>query len=108
MFEELSTRLESVINKFRGQSKITEENISEAMREVKRALLEADVNFKVVKEFTKAVQEKALGEEVISSVTPGQFFIKIVHDELAKLMGGAQRKVEFEINRTNVILMADR
>jgi len=106
MFEELSNRLESVINKFRGQSNITEENISEAMREVKRALLEADVNFKVVKEFTKSIQDKALGEEVISSVTPGQLFVKIVHDELVKLLGGAQRKVEFEINRTNIILMA--
>lgn len=106
MFEELSGRLEQVITKVRGQGKITEENISEAMRDVKRALLEADVNFKVVREFTKAVKEKALGEEVLNSVTPSQQFIKLVHDELVTLMGGAQRKVLFEKNRMNVILMA--
>jgi len=106
MFEELSERLEKVVTKVRGSGKISEENITEAMRDVKRALLEADVNFKVVREFTKAIKEKALGEEVLNSVTPGQQFIKIVHDELTLLLGGAQRKVEFETNRTNVILMA--
>ncbi len=106
MFEELSGRLEQVITKVRGQGKISEDNISEAMRDVKRALLEADVNFKVVREFTKSIKEKALGSEVVNSVTPAQQFIKIVHDELVVLMGGAQRKVEFEKNRLNVILMA--
>lgn len=106
MFEELSGRLEQVVTKVRGQGKITEENISEAMREVKRALLEADVNFKVVREFTKSVKEKALGDEVLNSVTPGQQFIKTVYDELVSLMGGAHRKVDFETNRLNVILMA--
>ncbi len=106
MFEELSERLEKVVTKVRGSGKISEENITEAMRDVKRALLEADVNFKVVREFTKAIKEKALGEDVLNSVTPGQQFIKIVHDELTMLLGGAQRKVEFEVNRTNVILMA--
>ncbi len=106
MFEELSSRLEQVVTNVRGQGKISEDNIKEAMRDVKRALLEADVNFKVVKEFTKAIQAKALGEEVLNSVTPGQQFVKIVQDELTSLMGGAQRKVEFELTRMNVILMS--
>ncbi len=106
MFEELSGRLEQVVNNVRGQGKISEDNIKEAMRDVKRALLEADVNFKVVRDFTKAIKEKALGEEVLNSVTPAQQFIKIVHDELTQLMGGAQRKVEFQTNRLNVVLMA--
>ncbi len=106
MFEELSNRLENVVTNIRGQGKISEENITEAMREVKRALLEADVNFKVVRDFTKTVKEQALGEEVLNSVTPGQHFIKIVHDELVMLMGGAQKKVHLEKNRMNVVLMA--
>lgn len=106
MFEELSGRFEKAVKSLSGQGTITEDNIKEATREVKRALLEADVNFKVVKEFVSTVTEKALGEEVIRSVSPGQQFIKIVYDALVDLMGGAHRKLKFEVNKLNIILMA--
>ena len=88
MFENLGDRLQNVIHKVKGYGKITEENISEMMREIRLALLEADVNYKVVKEFTNTVKEKALGEEVQSSINPGDLFVKIVHDELTELLGG--------------------
>lgn len=88
MFETLSDKLESVFKKLRGQGVMTEDNIKEALREVRLALLEADVNFKVVKEFVEAVRVKAIGTEVLQSLSPGQQVIKIVHDELINLMGG--------------------
>jgi signal recognition particle subunit SRP54 len=105
MFNELSNKLEEVIKNMRGTVRITEENVNDAMREVKRALLEADVNFKVVKNFTAKVKEKALGQDVVSGVNPGQMFIKIVNDELTALLGGAARKIVLQQNKTNVILM---
>lgn len=88
MFETLSDKLESVFKKLRGQGVMTEDNIKEALREVRLALLEADVNFKVVKEFVEAVRVKAVGTEVLQSLAPGQQVVKIVHDELITLMGG--------------------
>ncbi len=88
MFENLSDRLQNVLHKARGYGKITEENISDMMREIRLALLEADVNYKVVKEFTNIVKEKALGEEVQKSIKPGELFVKIVQDELKELLGG--------------------
>ena len=88
MFENLSDRLQNAIHKIKGYGKITEDNISEVMREVRLALLEADVNYKVVKEFTNNVKEKALGEEVQRSINPGDLFVKIVNDELIELLGG--------------------
>ena len=88
MFESLSDRLQNAIHKIKGYGTITEENISEVMREVRLALLEADVNYKVVKEFTNEVKEKALGEEVKRSINPGDLFVKIVNDELKELLGG--------------------
>jgi signal recognition particle subunit SRP54 len=88
MFETLSDKLESVFKKLRGQGVMTEDNIKEALREVRLALLEADVNFKVVKEFVEAVRVKAVGTEVLQSLSPGQQVVKIVHDELITLMGG--------------------
>ena len=88
MFEGLQDRLESIIHKAKGYGKITEENISEMLREVRIALLEADVNYKVVKEFTNNVKEKALGSEVATSIKPGELFVKIVNDELVELLGG--------------------
>ena len=106
MFEELSTRLESVVSSIRTSGKITEDNIKEALRDVKRALLEADVNFKVVKEFVATVKEKALGADIVTSVSAGQQFIKIVNDALVELMGGAQKEVFFHTNQQNTILMA--
>ena len=81
-FESLSEKLQSTFKKLRGKGVITESDINDAMREVKLALLEADVNFKIVKEFVAAVKEKCLGQEVLASLTPGQQVIKIVNDEL--------------------------
>ncbi len=88
MFDSLSEKLESVFKKLRGQGVMTEENIKDALREVRLALLEADVNFKVVKDFVENVRTKAVGTEVVQSLTPGQQVIKIVHDELVAVMGG--------------------
>ncbi|MCB0294733.1 MAG: signal recognition particle receptor subunit alpha, partial [Calditrichaeota bacterium] len=87
MLEDLSSKLESVLKKVRGQGKLTEKNIADSLKEIRRALLEADVNYKVVKNFITEVQEKALGEEVLRSITPGQQIVKIVYDELVQLMG---------------------
>jgi len=106
MFEDLSQRFETLFRKLRGRGKLTEDNVTEAVRDVKRALLEADVNYRVVKKFTRAVQEKAMGAEVLQSVTPGQQFVKIVHDELALLMGGNAQQIKFHTNRTNIIVLA--
>ncbi len=106
MFDELTGRFESIFKKLRGQGKLSEANIAEAMREVKRALLEADVNFRVVKKFIADVEAKALGSEVLTSITPGQQIIKIVYDELTALMGTQARVLRFHTNRQNVILMA--
>ena len=94
-FEGLGEKLQSTFKKLRGKGKITEKDIKEAMREVKLALLEADVNFKVVKTFVKNVSEKCVGSEVLESLTPAQQVIKIVNDELTDLMGGSESKLEF-------------
>ena len=91
MFENLGDRLTSVVNKIKGYGKITNENISEITRELRLALLEADVNYQVVKEFINKVKEKALGEEVLNSLKPSELFIKIVKDELVELLGGAKK-----------------
>lgn len=88
MFETLSDRLQNAIKNIKGYGKITEENIDSMVREVRLALLEADVNYKVVKEFTSAVREKALGEEVKKSLTPGEMFVGIIRDSLVELLGG--------------------
>lgn len=88
MFESLSDRLQEIAHKIKGYGKITEDNISEMMREIRLSLLEADVNYKVVKEFTNTVKEKALGVEVSKSLSPGDLFVKIVRDELQELLGG--------------------
>jgi signal recognition particle subunit SRP54 len=87
MLEDLTAKLESALKRVRGQGKLTEKNISDSLKEIRRALLEADVNYKVAKQFIEEVQDKALGEEVVRSVTPGQLIVKIVHDELVRLMG---------------------
>ncbi len=90
MFETLGDRLQNAVNKIRGYGRITEDNISEVTREIRLALLEADVNYKVVKEFINNVKEKALGEEVTKSLKPGEMFVKILKDELVELLGGEQ------------------
>ena len=88
MFESLGDRLQTALHKIKGYGKITEDNISEMMREIRLALLEADVNYTVVKEFTNTVKEKALGADVATSINPGDLFVKIVKDELTELLGG--------------------
>ncbi len=103
MFESLGDRLQTVVSKIKGYGKITEENISEMTREIRLALLEADVNYKVVKEFINNVKEKALGEEVKRSLKPGDVFVKIVKDELTELLGG--EKEDLKINGNPAILM---
>ncbi len=87
MLEDLTQKLENAFKKLRGYGKLTEENIADSLKEIRRALLEADVNYKVVKDFIAAVQEKAVGEQVLRSVTPGQMIVKIVHDEMVRLLG---------------------
>ena len=103
MFETLGDRLQNAIHKIKGYGKITEDNISEMMREIRLALLEADVNYTVVKEFTNTVKEKALGEEVASSINPGDLFVKIVKDELTLLLGG--EAAPLNMNGNPAILM---
>lgn len=105
MFESLGDRLQNAIHKIKGYGKITEDNISEMMREIRLALLEADVNYKVVKEFTNNVKEKALGEEVASSINPGDLFVKIVKDELTELLGGEEEYVNLKGNPATLMLV---
>ena len=97
-FEGLSDRLQEVFKKLRGKGKISEEDVKLAMREVRLALLEADVNYKVVKSFVATVSERAIGQEVLQSVTPGQQVVKIVHDELVRLMGETENKLIMALN----------
>ena len=106
MFENLTDRLESVFKKLRGHGKLTEENIQEAMGEVRTALLEADVNFGVVKEFVAAVTAKAIGQEVLSSLSPGQQVVKVVHDELVQLLGSEAQPLRLDDKRPAVIMLA--
>ncbi len=105
MFEGLQDRLESIIHKAKGYGKITEENISEMLREVRIALLEADVNYKVVKEFVNNVKEKALGSEVATSLKPGEVFVKIVNDELVELLGGEAKELNLKGNPAILMLV---
>jgi signal recognition particle subunit SRP54 len=105
MFDSLTGKLESVFKKLRGRGVLKEDDVKEAMREVRLALLEADVNFKVVKDFIGRVQERAVGQEILSSLTPGQQVIKIVHDELVALLGGTQAKLHLSPNPPTVIMM---
>lgn len=105
MFENLSDRLQEVIHKIKGYGKITEDNISEMMREIRLSLLEADVNYKVVKEFTNKVKEKALGEEVNKSLSPGETFVKIVKDELTALLGGENTPLVIDGNPCALMLV---
>lgn len=103
MFENLSDRLQKIVKDIRGYGKITEDNISDMMREIRLSLLEADVNYKVVKEFTNTVREKALGEDVKKSLSPGEMFVKIVKEELTELLGG--EKEELIINKDFTVTM---
>lgn len=104
-FEGLADRLQSTIQKIRGKGKVSEADVKEMMREVRLALLEADVNFKVVKEFVKKVSERSVGQEVMKSLTPGQQVIKVVKEELTELMGGEQSKIAVSNRPPTVIMM---
>ena len=104
-FEGLSNRLQEITRKMRGKARITESDLKEMLREVKLALLEADVNYKIVKEFISTIQEKALGQDVLKSLTPGQQVVKIVKDELVELLGGVESKVNFTPNPPTIIML---
>ena len=104
-FEGLSSKLQEFTRKLKGKARITESDLKEMLREVKLALLEADVNYKIVKEFISTIQEKALGQDVLKSLTPGQQVIKIVKDELVELLGGTESRINFTPNPPTVIML---
>ena len=104
-FEGLSEKLQAVTRKLRGKSRITESDLKEMLREVKLALLEADVNYAIVKEFINKKKKKALGQDVLKSLTPGQQVIKIVKDELIELLGGTESKINFTPNPPTIIML---
>lgn len=104
-FEGLSSRLQAITRKLGGKARITESDLKEVMREVKLALLEADVNYKIVKEFVSSVEQKALGQDVLKSLTPGQQVIKIVRDEMTELLGGTLSKINFTPNPPTIIML---
>lgn len=106
MFEDLSNKLDGVLKRLRGQGKISENNIAETLREVRRVLLDADVNYKVAKQFIEDVQKKAVGAEVLSSITPGQLIVKIIYDELVRLLGEQNVEISFSALPPSVIMVA--
>jgi signal recognition particle subunit SRP54 len=106
MFEDLALKLESALKKVRGQGKLTENNISDTLREIRRILLDADVNFKVAKDFIEDVKTKALGKEVLASITPGQLITKIIYDELVQVLGSNQSEIKINGSGITAILIA--
>ena len=104
-FESLTDKLSSIFKKLRGQARLTEKNMEDMLKEIRVALLEADVNYKVVKEFTNNIREKAIGQEVLSKLNPSQMLVKIVHDELVKLLGSDESELHYQNNRPTVIMM---
>jgi len=106
MLDDLSQKLESVFKKLRGYGKLTEKNITESMKEIRRALLEADVNYKIVKDFVASVQEQALGQDVLRSVTPGQMIVKIVHAEMIKLLGETSEQIKTAGIPPTIVMLA--
>ena len=104
-FDGLSARLQEITRKLSGKARISEGDLKEVLREVKLALLEADVNYKIVKEFVKVIEEKAIGQDVLKSLTPGQQVVKIVKDELVSLLGGEESKINFTPNPPTVIML---
>ena len=105
MFQSLSEKLENAFKKFRSKGKLTEADVKLGMREIKLALLEADVNFKVVKDFINTVSARAVGAEVLESLLPGQQIVKIVNEELTNLMGGTQSKLQISSKPPTVVMM---
>ena len=104
-FESLSDKLTGIFKKIRGQSRLTESNMDDMLKEIRIALLEADVNFKVVKEFTNNIKEKAIGQQVLTKLNPGQMLVKIVHDELVELLGSTDSEIHYVNTRPTVIMM---
>lgn len=104
-FEGLSERLQGITRKLKGKARITESDLKDVLREVKLALLEADVNYKIVKNFISVIQEKALGHDVLTSLTPGEQVIKIVKDELIELLGGTDSQINFTPNPPTIIML---
>lgn len=104
-FESLGERMSAIFKKLKGQAKLTEANMDEMLREIRTALLEADVNYKVVKEFINSVKEQSIGQEVLSKISPSQMIVKIVHDEMVKLLGADQCEITFAMHRPTVIMM---
>lgn len=105
MFDQLQDKLDRAFKVLKGQGKITEINVAETLKEVRKALLDADVNYKVAKAFTDTVKEKALGQQVLTAISPGQLLVKITHDELKQLMGGSRADIQLQANPT-IILMS--
>ena len=104
-FEGLNQKLQAVIRKLNGKGKLSESDVKQAMREIRLALLEADVNFLVVKDFIKKASERAVGSEVLESLTPGQQVVKIVHEELIELMGSSAKQIVFDSKSPTVIML---
>ncbi len=105
MFESLTEKLESIFKKLKGKGLLKEEDVEVALKEIRLALLEADVNFKVVKDFVQKIKEKAIGKEVLESLTPGQQVIKIVNDELCTLLGKTNSRIQLAPNPPTIIMM---
>ena len=106
MFQSLQEKLESAFKNLKGQGSITELNIAATVKEIRRALVDADVNYKIAKEFTDSIKEKAIGEKVINAISPGQLMVKIVKDELVNLMGGTE--AEFNITGNPAVIWIER
>ena len=105
MFDNLSERLDSAFKQLKGEGRITDINIASTIKEIRRALVDADVNYKIAKEFTDKVKDKAMGEKVLTAVSPGQLMVKIVKDELAELMGGTESELDLS-GKPTIILIA--
>jgi len=105
LFETLGDRLQAVFSRLRGRGKLTEKDVDEAMKEIRLVLLEADVNFRVVKDFVESVRERAVGEEVVKSITPAQKVVKIVYDEVTRVLGGTEEKIKFSSHAPSVIML---
>src|SRR5690606_31859037 len=103
MFENLSSKIESAFKKLKGQGRITEINVAETLKEIRRALVDADVNYKIAKDFIDKVKEKALGQNVLTSVSPGQLLTKIVNDELKELLGG--QKIDISLSGNPAVIL---
>src|ERR1700723_3169752 len=103
MFENLQERLEGAFKTLKGQGKLTELNVAETIKEIRRALVEADVNYKIAKEFTDKIKEKAMGQNVLTSLQPGQLMVKIMNDELTELMGG--KAADFNVSGNPAVIL---